>query len=83
MQQPFTQSGQDKMLKICSTPQLERMAWSLTQHQGRLEVDLSGFGVQDTEDPRPTILQLKKRHCQHMKAFELLRKRLALKHSSS
>jgi len=55
------------------------------KHQGRLEVDLEnwGFGARDTKDPRPAILPLKKRFWQHMKAFELLQKWLALKHSSS
>ncbi|KAK4826725.1 hypothetical protein QYF61_010978 [Mycteria americana] len=41
-----------------------------------------GFGVGDTEDPRPATLQLKKRSRQHVKGFELLRKWLVLKHSS-
>jgi len=53
------------------------------KHQGRLEVDPWGFGAGDTKDPRPAILPLKKRSWQHMKAFELLQKRSALKHSSS
>ncbi|KAK4809953.1 hypothetical protein QYF61_002910 [Mycteria americana] len=53
------------------------------KHQGRLEVDPKGFGVGDTEDLRPAILQLKKRYWQHRKGYELLWKWLVLKHSSS
>ncbi|KAK4825601.1 hypothetical protein QYF61_001281, partial [Mycteria americana] len=53
------------------------------KHQGRLEVDPYGFGVRDTEDLRPVILQLRKRYWQHMKGFQLLWKWLVLKHSSS
>ncbi|KAK4821755.1 LOW QUALITY PROTEIN: hypothetical protein QYF61_000816 [Mycteria americana] len=53
------------------------------KHQGRLEVDPWAFGVGDTEDLRPAILQLKNRYWQHMKDFEVLRKWLVLKHSSS
>jgi len=53
------------------------------KNQGRLEVDLWGFGVGDREDPRPTMLPLKKRYWQHMKVFELLQKWSALKHRSS
>ncbi|KAK4828886.1 LOW QUALITY PROTEIN: hypothetical protein QYF61_001444 [Mycteria americana] len=53
------------------------------KHQGRLEVDPWGFGVGDTEDPRPPILQVKKRYWQHVKGFELLHKWLVLKHISS
>jgi len=74
------------MLKTCSTPQPGRMAQpgiSDKKHQGRLEVDPWGFGVGDTEDPRPAILPLKKRFWQHVKAFELLQKWFVLKHSSS
>jgi len=74
------------MLKTCSTLQLGRMAQpgiSGKKQQGRLEVDLWSFGVGNTEDPRPTILQLRKRFCQHMKEFELRWKWSVLKHSSS
>jgi len=74
------------MLKMCSTPQMGRMAQpgvSGRRLQGRLEVDSWGFGAGDTKDPRPAILPLKKRFWQHMKAFELLQKWSALKHSSS
>jgi len=42
-----------------------------------------GFGIRDTDHPRPPILPLKKRFWQYMKAFELLQKWSALKHSSS
>jgi len=45
-------------------------------------VDPLGFGVRDTKDPRPTIFPLKKRFWQHIKAFVLLQKWSALKHSS-
>jgi len=52
------------------------------KHQGTLKVDPSDFGVRDINDPRLSILQLKKRYWQHMKEFELLWKWLVLKHSS-
>jgi len=69
---------------MCSAPQPGRKALpgvSGRKHQGRLEVDPWGFGAGDTEDPRLPILRLKKRYWQHVKEFELLWKRLALKHS--
>jgi len=68
----------------CTTLQLGRMVLPGIfgrKHQGRLEVDPSGFGDGDVEDPRPATLQLKKRYWQHMKGVELLQKWLALKHS--
>jgi len=42
-----------------------------------------GFEVGNTEDPKLAILPLKNRFWQHMKAFKMLQKWLALKHSSS
>jgi len=74
------------MLKKCCTPQPGRMAQpgvSGRKHQGTLEVDPWGFESRDARDPRPAILTLKKRVWQLMKAFELLQKWSALKHSSS
>jgi len=53
------------------------------KQQGRFKVDPWGFGVGDTEDLGPAIVQLKKRFWQHMKEFEVLPKWLALKHSAS
>ena len=53
------------------------------KYRGRLEGDPQGSGVWDTEDLGATMLQMKKRFQQHMKAFKLLQKWSALKHSSS
>jgi len=79
-------SSQNKMLKMFSTLQPGTMALpgaSGRKHQGRLEVDTSGSRVGDTEDPRPTTLQLKKRSWQYVKEFELLQKWLVLNHHAS
>jgi len=65
------------MLKKCSIPQPGRIGVSGRKHQETFEVDPWGFGVGDTEDPRPAILQLRKIFWQHMKVFKLLQKWLA------
>jgi len=53
------------------------------KHEETLKVNPWDFGTGDTEGPRPAILQLKNRFWQHMKAFKLLQKWLALKHNPS
>ncbi|GAB0204050.1 hypothetical protein GRJ2_002870600 [Grus japonensis] len=53
------QAGPDVKNVLYTTARENGPSWSLwRKHRGRLEVDPQGFGVGDTEDLRPTMLQL-------------------------
>lgn len=73
-------------VKMCSTLQPRGMVLltvSGKKHPGKHESDTWGSGVGDKKDLRPLIPPLKRRFWQLMKGFDLFRKWLVLKNSSS